>query len=332
MRKPDRPESKSDPRSDGRIDGRTDGRTDARAVLRPDSRPDADRPSGQATGPAYVNIARPEAVDVATERLIADPKNRPIDEREASFLELADSVRALGILVRLQVVARADGGFDLIDGERRLRVAQRLRLASVPCDLWPLGTPRETVLAAGLAINEHRAPHGILAVARRLRELKNEHGAALDEIAKKTGISIDRVKQYSSLLGASDPLLALFDSEDVPLTVAVQLVRFEKAAGEAASRRLASEYRERPLSVREIADRRSKHEAAQKDSAGCSEPETAPAARPRLVALKTVVTKAFERDPVVARLELEAVALELGFRLVPVEPKATAASAQAVTV
>ncbi len=250
-------------------------------------------------------------IDAPIGDLVADGENRTIDESDEEFQTLLDSVRVMGVLVALQVQRRQDGKFQLWDGERRWRAAQRAGLASVPCDVWPESThPRDLVLA-GVVINEQRQPHSGLAIARRLRAVKNQFAETHEQVAARTGLPIARVKAYLNLFNASDRLLEFFDDADVPLKTAVELVRYEKAHGETATRRLLEQHREQPLTCREIETLRKRHEARSKDK------DPAPLTeQPSARSFATRIEAAFRRDAATAWRELEEVAAKLGFRVV----------------
>src|SRR5262245_56422801 len=158
----------------------------------------------------------------------------------------------MGLLDPVQVWRRPDGAHRLIDGERRWRAAQKVGLVEIPCDAWPTESDPRRVAVAGLVLNEHRRAHGCLHVARRLRDIKNHAGLSHLEVATQTGLPLDRVKTYFSLFGASDPMLTFLEEKEVPLKVAVELVRYEKATNEARARRLLQRYGESPLTVHDI--------------------------------------------------------------------------------
>lgn len=108
------------------------------------------------------------------------------------------------------------------------------------------------MVAAGVALNEHRKAHGSLHVARRLRHIKNESGLTHEALAEQTGLPLDRVKTYFPLFGASDELLSFIEHNEVPLKVAAELVRYERATNESRARKLTERYKESPLTAQEI--------------------------------------------------------------------------------
>lgn len=252
-------------------------------------------------------------IEAAVGDLVPDAENRPIDESDEAFNLLTDSVRVMGVLVALQAQRRPDGKLQIWDGERRWRAARRAGVATVPCDVWPESThPRDLVLA-GVTINEQRQAHSCLAIARRLRAVKNQFAETHEQVAARTGLPLARVKAYLNLFNASDQLLAFFDEGVVPLNTALELVRFEKACGEVESRRLMERYKDEPLGYREVEQMRKRHESRRKGDAA---PKKPPAADQRPSALVSRVEAAFRRDPVAARKELELIAAKFGLRIV----------------
>jgi len=219
----------------------------------------------------------------------------------------------MGILVALQVQQHADGKFQIWDGERRWRAALRSGVPTVPCDVWPETASRRDLVLAGVVINEQRQPHSCLAVARRLRAVKNQFAESQEKVAARTGLPLSRVEWYLNLFNASDQLLAFFDTSGVPLKTAVELVRYEKAAGEVATRRLMERHRADPLTCREIGAIRRRHRQKHMAKESTNEP-TAPRGPQSSFASRVVA--AFRRDPAAARAELIAVATKLGLRLV----------------
>ena len=246
-------------------------------------------------------------MDVPPEKIVPDELNRKITEDD-DFDSLVDSIRVLGVLQSLHVQDVGDGTYKLIDGERRWRAATKCGLELVPCEVWSEhAAPGQTVVA-GLVLNEQRKSHGCLDVARRLRQIKNEYGQTHEQLAGKTGIPIQRVKNYMAILGASDYLLSFFDEQELPLRVACEFLRYEKATDEASARRLARKYQDSPMTIREL-------EAARKRDDGHRQRE-AKSEAPRAVALCGRIEAAFRRNPDAARAELERAVEKLGFRLV----------------
>ena len=249
----------------------------------------------------------PARMAVAVAEIDPDPDNRAVFEDE-DFEGLVESIKVLGVLQALQV-QEASSRFFLIDGERRWKAARVAGLSEVPCDVWPAEASPRDMLVAGVALNEHRTPHGCMHVAKRLRQIKNEHAETNEGVAQRTGLKLERVKAYQALFKASEDLLAFFESEDLPLGLATEFLRYEKAAGESATRQLMKRYLESPMSHRELAALRKKKDKGEKAGA-----EAPPARTPR--PLSDFIDAAFRRDAKSALAELETAAHRLGYRLV----------------
>jgi ParB family chromosome partitioning protein len=103
---------------------------------------------------------------------------------EAGMDELAESIRQKGILQPL-LVRRANGGFELIAGERRFRAAQRLGLEHVPVTVRDANDGE--MLEMALIENIQRQDLNPLEEARAYRRLSDEFKLTQEEIATRVG-------------------------------------------------------------------------------------------------------------------------------------------------
>lgn len=104
---------------------------------------------------------------------------------EAELDELAQSIRAHGIIQPLIVRARSDGGFILIAGERRWRAAQRAGLPQVPVVVQDV-SPRESFERA-LVENLQRSDLNPIEEAEAFARLVSEHGYTQEQVAERVG-------------------------------------------------------------------------------------------------------------------------------------------------
>jgi ParB family transcriptional regulator, chromosome partitioning protein len=104
---------------------------------------------------------------------------------EAELDELAQSIRAHGIIQPLIVRARTDGGFVLIAGERRWRAAQRAGLAQVPVVVQDV-SPKESFERA-LVENLQRSDLNPMEEAEAYARLVSEHGYTQEQVAERVG-------------------------------------------------------------------------------------------------------------------------------------------------
>jgi ParB family chromosome partitioning protein len=252
-----------------------------------------------ATGSGTVRVVLPLTA------IVPDEDNRKIAEDD-ELVALGESIRLFGVLQPLQVWRRPDGCHRLIDGERRWRAAHKAGLVEIPCDVWPGDSDPRRVAVAGLVLNEHRRANGCLDVARRLRDIKNDAGLTLAELAAQTGFPLDRVKTYLTIVRASEDVLRFLEENVVPLKVAAEIVRYERETNEARARRLIERYKESPLTVQEITALRKREDRRREEP-------TEPARAPRPKRFVAQFEAEARRDP----STLEDLARRLGFSLVP---------------
>lgn len=254
-----------------------------------------------------------------TETIVPDPENRSIVEDE-DFEALCDSMRLLGLLQPVHVWRQANGSHRLIDGERRWRAARKIGLGELACEVWSDEDQRR-VAVAGLVLNEHRRAHGCLQVARRLRDIKNQNGFSHVEVAAHTGLPLDRVKTYFALFAASDEMLHFFEEHEVPMKVAAELVRYEKATNEGRARQLLTRHAKEPLAAQEIAALR-KRDAGGKAKGREPREDGAATSRTGLDRVLDRLEVELKRDPEPALAALHAVVARLGYGLVAIETEA----------
>src|SRR6266567_3738290 len=173
------------------------------------------------------------------------------------------------------------------------------------------------LVLAGVVINEQRRAHSCLAVARRLRAVKNQYAESHEQVAARTGLPLKRVTGYLNLFNASDRLLAFYEEEDIPLKTAVELMRYEKALGEVAARRLIERQADEPLTARGVELMRKRAELRQREEDTSAD---TPEVQTRIGKLAARLETEIRKDPSSARRLLEEAAAMLGLRLVQAAP------------
>src|SRR5689334_15714830 len=76
--------------------------------------------------------------EIALDQIVPNPKQPRIEFDEDALAELAESIRAQGVLMPI-LVRPAGDGYQLIAGERRFRASQRVGLASIPAIVRAIG-------------------------------------------------------------------------------------------------------------------------------------------------------------------------------------------------
>ncbi|HWB56493.1 MAG TPA: ParB/RepB/Spo0J family partition protein [Gaiellaceae bacterium] len=127
----------------------------------------------------------------------------------ASIDELAESVRAQGLVQPVVVRPVPEGGYELIVGERRWRAARVAGLATVPALVRETGD-RDSLLLA-LVENVAREDLSPVDEARAYAGLMDEFGLSLGEVAEHVGRSKPTISNRVRLLELPDDLLGLLE-------------------------------------------------------------------------------------------------------------------------
>lgn len=129
----------------------------------------------------------------------ADQPRKDFDEKK--LRELAASVAAHGIMQPI-IVAKQDGRYRIIAGERRYRAAKIAGLSTVPVIVRKLSKKDE--LEQSLIENIQREDLNAIEQARALEELIKKYSLTQDTIAKRVGKSRSAVANLLRLLTLPD--------------------------------------------------------------------------------------------------------------------------------
>ena len=187
----------------------------------------------------------PPITELDIDRLAPNPDQPRTDVDASNLDELAQSIRANGVIQPL-VVRRVDGRCEIVAGERRWRAAQRAGLLRVPVVVRDV--PSEQLLQFALIENLQREDLNPVEEAVAFSRLVEQHKLSHDAIAAAVG------KDRSTVANALR-LLRLPEEIKADLVAGALTVGHARALlgvpDEAAQRRVAREVRARGLSVRE---------------------------------------------------------------------------------
>jgi ParB family chromosome partitioning protein len=143
-----------------------------------------------------------------------------VDMRQESLQELADSIKAQGIVQPIVVrpVDGAAGGsqrYEIIAGERRWRAAQIAGLATVPAVIRHV--PDEAAIAMALIENIQRENLNPLEEARALERLITEFGITHQQAADTVGRSRAAVSNLLRLLELPDEISAFVEQRELEM-------------------------------------------------------------------------------------------------------------------
>ena len=120
---------------------------------------------------------------------------------------LAESIRQYGVLNPLTVRRTANGGYELVAGERRLRAARVAGLTDVPCLLINADGEDSSVIA--LVENLQRRDLDFFEEANGFKRLIEQFGLTQEEAARKVGKTQSAVANKLRLLRLSQQNMEL---------------------------------------------------------------------------------------------------------------------------
>ena len=124
-----------------------------------------------------------------------------------SLAELADSIKAQGVMQPVLVRRVSAGRYEIIAGERRWRAAQMAGLAKIPALIRDV--PDEAALAMSLIENIQRENLNPLEEALGIQRLINEFGMTHQAASQALGSSRSAVSNLLRLLNLSAPVQEL---------------------------------------------------------------------------------------------------------------------------
>jgi len=191
-------------------------------------------------------VANGGFLDVPVNAIAPNPKQPRTHFDDDALTGLAASIREVGILQPLVVRQTADGTYELIAGERRLRAAKAAGLATVPIVLRD--SDDTDLLRDALIENIHREDLNPIEQAEAFKALLGELGLKQEELADRVGVSRSHIANTIRLLGLPLDVQQLLTDDKVTAGHARALLSLgDKDAMSSLALRIAAE----DLSVRQ---------------------------------------------------------------------------------
>ncbi len=165
---------------------------------------------------------------------------------EQALEELANSISTHGVIQPLLVRPLADGGYQLIAGERRWRASRMAGLTEVPVVIREMSDSEAMELA--LVENLQREDLNPIEEAQGLALLMETYGLTQEQAAKRVGKSRPAVANSMRLLSLPQDVLAMVERGELSAGHARTILALENAEQITA---LANEIIKKNLSVRE---------------------------------------------------------------------------------
>lgn len=200
--------------------------------------------------------------DLAIDQIAPNPYQARTVWNEEDLAELADSIKANGIIQPV-IVRPFQGGFQLIAGERRFRAAQLAGLAKVPALVRQVS--EEQLFEWSLVENIHRRDLNAIERAKAYQRYLNAFSLTQAEASERLGEDRSVIANYLRLL-------------DLPEDIRQMLINGQLTAGHArAILSLPSDELRRKLANRAMAGRLSVREVERLVRRYLAEEGTAPA-------------------------------------------------------
>jgi ParB family chromosome partitioning protein len=191
------------------------------------------------------NSGRESMQAIALDRILPgrfQPRSR-MDE--ASLDELAESIKAQGVMQPILVRPVDAGRYEIIAGERRWRAAQRAGLKEMPALVR--GVPDQAALAMALIENIQREDLNPLEEAQGISRLIDEFGLSHESAAGAVGRSRSAVSNLLRLLQLAKPVQELLLAGKLDMGHARALLPLSAAQQVSAAGRIVAQ----DLSVRD---------------------------------------------------------------------------------
>lgn len=151
-----------------------------------------------------------EVAQLISINLIQPGKYQPREGfEEESLQELADSIKAQGVLLPILIRPIENGQYEIIAGERRWRASKLAGKDTVPSIIRDVND--QTALAMALVENIQREDLLPMEEANALQKLKDEFKLKNKEVAEIVGKKANEVSRLLSLLKLPDCLKELYE-------------------------------------------------------------------------------------------------------------------------
>jgi ParB family chromosome partitioning protein len=208
-------------------------------------------PSRQGSAPPSVSpVPHGESIhQLAVELIDRNPYQTRSNVDETALLELADSIKATGVLQPVVVRAVPGGRYQLIAGERRWMASRRAGKPTVPAIVRQVSD--EQAMEMTVIENLQREDLNSIEQARAFDRLGREFGLTQEQISIRTGKERSSVANFLRLLRLPTPVQAYIEGGHLSFGHAKALLTLDTPD---AMLKIANRILERALSVRQTED------------------------------------------------------------------------------
>lgn len=167
------------------------------------------------------------------------------DMHQEALEELAESIKAQGVMQPIVVRSIGEGRYEIIAGERRWRATQLAGLDRIPAVIRDV--PDEAAIAMALIENIQRENLNPIEEAMALKRLQDEFELTHAEVAQAVGKSRTTITNLLRLISLNDEVKTLLEHGDLEMGHARCLLTLEPAL----QREIARQVVAKNLSVRQ---------------------------------------------------------------------------------
>src|SRR5271157_2574604 len=203
-------------------------------------------PSRQGSAPAPAVHQGDTIHQLAVELIDRNPYQTRTHVDESALQELADSIKATGVLQPITVRAVPGGRYQLIAGERRWLASQQAGKPTVPAIVRQVSN--EQAMEMTIIENLQREDLNPMEQARAFDRLSREFGLTQEQISQRTGKERSSVANFLRLLRMPEPIQAWVSGGHLSLGHAKALMAMDSPE---AMTTIATRVVEKSLSVRQ---------------------------------------------------------------------------------
>lgn len=185
--------------------------------------------------------------EIPIAQIAANPGQPRREFDEAALSELADSIRAIGIIQPITLRKVDNGHYQIIAGERRFRAAQMAGLATVSA--YVRTADDENVMEMALIENIQREDLNAMEIALAYQHLLEQYGLTQDKLSERVGKNRATIANYLRLLRLPAEVQMALTNHELDMGHARALLALDDPV---AQIQLFHETQEKGYSVRQV--------------------------------------------------------------------------------
>ncbi len=186
---------------------------------------------------------------ILLDQIESNPYQPRKEFNQASLAELGQSMKEVGLVQPITVRRTNEGGFQLIDGERRTRAARLIGWESIPA-VVTTGVTDVQMLEFAVTANDQREDMNVLDLAQGWARLMKEAGYSQADLASRLGKHPSAISNGIRILKLPSSVQLLVRSGKLSTAHAIALAKFASTAK--ACERIAAFSIEKGLSSHDI--------------------------------------------------------------------------------